>query len=77
VSSILWKKRGGLWKGGKTGHLRSEDDYPNFKGRMMVNPSSIRTVIISVVNILSAENGCQPVLIQHSIYIHADANSND
>jgi hypothetical protein len=32
------KKRGGLRKGGKTGHLRSEDDYPNFKGRMMEAP---------------------------------------
>jgi hypothetical protein len=38
VNTILWKKRGGLRKGGKTGHLGSEDAYPNFKGRMMEEP---------------------------------------
>ena len=58
--TILCKKRGGLRKGGKTGHLRSEDDYPNFKGRMMEAPRNIRTVIISVGNMGSVGSGCQP-----------------
>jgi hypothetical protein len=43
---------------------------------MMGDPLNIAGVIISVVNMESAENGCQPVLvlIQHSIYIHASAS---
>jgi hypothetical protein len=47
---------------------------------MMEAPWNIGTVIISIVNMESAENGCQPlpvlVLIQHSIYIHASTGLN-
>jgi hypothetical protein len=70
---IIRQKRGGLRKGGKTGHLRSENDYPNFKGRMMEAPRNIRTVIISIVNMESVESGCQLVLIHPFISIHANA----
>jgi hypothetical protein len=45
-------KKGGLISQSLKGHLTSEaDGQPNFKGRMMVNPSSIGPVVFLGVKV--------------------------